>query len=756
MCIEEKDVKNLVTVDNLQMVGLIPYPEMFKHCIAPPAPKRKSGEGSGSTPLSKMLMTICHAQHRSVDYKELIKVSSSSPATLIVINDIAAYFFGFFFGRTPLIKLSPKKTWEGFIDASVTTVISAFLNRTTKLVIMLDKNWLRFNRASDEYREGAKNFVEMSEKLAGYPEKLLCPCKVCRNLSHQCINILYEHLVIYGIDPTYKIWFHHGEELSRDDDVETMETFDSYNLFRATNIDGCDFESHLEGHDEIFMEKIEDADTPLYPQCTKYTKLSSIVALYKVKTTNGWSDKSFDELLRLLNDMFPLDNMIPKSMYEVRKFLRLFDLGYENIHACVNDCCLFRKDKENLQECPTCGTSRWMSDKLTKKVRHGVPAKVLRYFPIIPRLKRMFMSSRISKELRWHHNNKSCDGKMRHPVDLAAWELVNDKWPSFSNEERNIRLGLSTDGFNPFRPKQPVNVIDIYLEPLVEDLKLLWNEGVDAHDALDNTNFKLRAILMWTIQDFPAYGNLAGCKNKGCFSCPLCGYGTHSEWLKHSGKFSYRGHRKFLKEDHPFRSKRSWFDGEVEHGNPPRIMNGTTIAEHLKDFVNELYVHHNLDVMHIEKNVCESICNTLLDVAGKSKDGLKTRLDLQHMGIRSALHPQEKGTRTYLPAALHTLSKLEKELFCKRLFSLKVPDGYSSNIRNCVSMEQCKLMGLKSHDCHILMQQLLPVAIKGLMPLGPRDAIIRLCTFFNRICQLVLDRESIMTLEMMLLKLYAY
>ncbi|XP_004486212.1 phosphatidate cytidylyltransferase 1 [Cicer arietinum] len=49
------------------------------------------------------------------------------PATLIVINDIAAYFFGFFFGRTPLIKLSPKKTWEGFIGASVTTIISAFM-----------------------------------------------------------------------------------------------------------------------------------------------------------------------------------------------------------------------------------------------------------------------------------------------------------------------------------------------------------------------------------------------------------------------------------------------------------------------------------------------------------------------------------------------------------------------------------------------------------------------------------------------------
>ncbi|CAL5088943.1 unnamed protein product [Urochloa decumbens] len=49
------------------------------------------------------------------------------PASLIAINDVAAYFFGFFFGRTPLIKLSPKKTWEGFIGASVTTILSAFV-----------------------------------------------------------------------------------------------------------------------------------------------------------------------------------------------------------------------------------------------------------------------------------------------------------------------------------------------------------------------------------------------------------------------------------------------------------------------------------------------------------------------------------------------------------------------------------------------------------------------------------------------------
>ncbi|XP_058742913.1 phosphatidate cytidylyltransferase 1-like [Vicia villosa] len=48
------------------------------------------------------------------------------PALLIAMNDVAAYFFGFFFGKTPLIKLSPKKTWEGFIGASVATMIAAF------------------------------------------------------------------------------------------------------------------------------------------------------------------------------------------------------------------------------------------------------------------------------------------------------------------------------------------------------------------------------------------------------------------------------------------------------------------------------------------------------------------------------------------------------------------------------------------------------------------------------------------------------
>ena len=134
-------------------------------------------------------------------------------------------------------------------------------------------------------------------------------------------------------------------------------------------------------------------------------------------------------------------------------------------------------------------------------------------------------------------------------------------------------------------------------------------------------------------------------------------------------------------------------------------------------------MRHNLDVMHIEKNVCDSIISTLLNVKGKSKDSIKARKDLEEMGIRPELHAKNKGTSFFLPPASHTLSKQEKKIFCSRLHDLKLPDGYSSNIANCVSLQECKLIGLKSHDCHILLQQLLSVALRGFLPKGPRNVI---------------------------------
>jgi len=150
--------------------------------------------------------------------------------------------------------------------------------------------------------------------------------------------------------------------------------------------------------------------------------------------------------------------------------------------------------------------------------------------------------------------------------------------------------------------------------------------------------------------------------------------------------------------------------------------------------------------MHVEKNVSNAIVSTLMQ-STKSKDGLNARKDLEDMGIRSNLHTQLRGKRTYLPPAVFWLSKDEKKRFCKRLARFRGPDGYCTNISNCVSVDPPVIGGLKSHDHHVLLQNLLPVALRGLLPKGPRVAISRLCHYFNRLCQRVIDPEKLISLE---------
>ena len=104
---------------------------------------------------------------------------------------------------------------------------------------------------------------------------------------------------------------------------------------------------------------------------------------------------------------------------------------------------------------------------------HGIPVKVLRYFPIIPSFRRMFRSQKLAENLRWHFNNKSNDGKIRHPVDSVTWNVVDETWKSFASNPRNLRLGLATDGFNPFLTLSskyscwPVMLVTYNLSPML-------------------------------------------------------------------------------------------------------------------------------------------------------------------------------------------------------------------------------------------------------------------------------------------------
>ena len=77
-----------------------------------------------------------------------------------------------------------------------------------------------------------------------------------------------------------------------------------------------------------------------------------------------------------------------------------------------------------------------------------------------------------------------------------------------------------------------------------------------------------------------------------------------------------------------------------------------------------LLLRHNLDFMHIQKNVFDNTANTLLGVDKKSKDNLNARLDLREMDIRPDLHPSDIGNnRSYIPPALYSMDSKEKKLF---------------------------------------------------------------------------------------------
>ena len=117
------------------------------------------------------------------------------------------------------------------------------------------------------------------------------------------------------------------------------------------------------------------------------------------------------------------------------------------------------------------------------------------------------------------------------------------------------------------------------------------------------------------------------------------------------------------------------------------------------------------------------------------------------MGVKTDLQLKYGGRRTRLPLGPWNLSRAEKRTIFNSLYGMKVPQGYSSNIKNHVSLQDSRLLGLKSHDCHTLMQQLLLVAIRSVLGKHARYPITRLCFFFNVICVKTVDVSSLDKLE---------
>src|SRR6266498_1671813 len=138
--------------------------------------------------------------------------------------------------------------------------------------------------------------------------------------------------------------------------------------------------------------------------------------------------------------------------------------------------------------------------------------------------------------------------------------------------------------------------------------------------------------------------------------------------------------------------------------------------------------------MYVEKNVCDSILGILLDIKGKTKEGINSRKDFVHLNIRHEQHLEERANgKYYLPAASYNLTTDEKKAICKCLRGVRAPTDYSSNIKNLVLMKDVKLVGMKSHDCHVMMTQMIPIAIRCIKLDYVKLAVTRLCHFFNAI-----------------------
>ncbi|XP_073310221.1 uncharacterized protein [Primulina huaijiensis] len=194
---------------------------------------------------------------------------------------------------------------------------------------------------------------------------------------------------------------------------------------------------------------------------------------------------------------------------------------------------------------------------------------------------------------------------MTHPSDSPAWRHFDEMHPSFASEIQNVRLGMSTDGFQLFgqsgqqysswlvivtpynlppwmcmkeeymfltvivpRPHNPKDKLNVFLQPLIAELQSLWCSGVQTYDMHSKQNFNLRVALLWTISDFPAYVMLSGWSTAG------------------NGKTSwFDNHRKFLPEDHPLHRNRVMFiRGRRVLGPEPIVKQGDELLNELDEY----------------------------------------------------------------------------------------------------------------------------------------------------------------------------
>ena len=588
---------------------------------------------------------------------------------------------------------------------------------------------------------------------------------------------------------------------------------------------GPSVQAPIEEEDDVtllstkFFDMLKEADDPLYSGCESHSQLSMVARLLRIKAESNTSESTFNKWVQSFKEALPRDNILPNDFYGYKKLIRDLGLPVKKIDACKNGCMLYWKDDLGEEACKFCNFPRY---KQRTKGRPNNPKRkrmahsVLRYLPLTPRLQRLYASEVTAPHMTWHDSHEIDNGVMCHPSDAEAWKHFDRTHPSFASEPRNIRLGLCADGFAPHGqygktyscwpvivtpynlppgmcmkspymfltlicpgPNNPKKNIDVYLQPLIEELKQLWDVGEETYDVSRKEKFTMKAALMWTVNDFPAYGMLSGWSTSGLLGCPICMEKSMAFYLQHGKKASYFDcHRQFLPLTHQYRKDKKCFTrGRVVSNAPPPRLTGEEIFNRVQEFETAIenpcgkphsyghdhkwtkksifwdlpywktnLIRHNLDVMHIEKNVFDNVMNTVMDVKGKTKDNLNARKDINLYCSRPEIAINDENSRL-MRKAVYTLTKEQKKKICEWVHCLRFPYGYASNLARCIDMNEYKLRGMKSHDCHVFMQRLIPIAFREMLPDFVWGSLTELSLFFQTICSVVLDINKIRELK---------
>ena len=121
---------------------------------------------------------------------------------------------------------------------------------------------------------------------------------------------------------------------------------------------------------------LEDHKKLLYPDCKQgLKKLGTTLEMLQWKAANGVTDKGFEELLGIVKNMLPEGNELPSTTYEANKVFCPLGLEVQKIHACPNDCILYRDEYEKLDACHVCEAKRYKIRQIDPGDVDGEPVK---------------------------------------------------------------------------------------------------------------------------------------------------------------------------------------------------------------------------------------------------------------------------------------------------------------------------------------------------------------------------------------------